>query len=371
MSEMKSRLLSRSKALGLLAGSGFALTSGVRGATAAKPAGSCDKPQAVAGLRTCANLGEAEKEGMLVGYSADVEALVAKYQKSFQTAFPKIDSSQYVRLASGPLYTKLLKERGAGVYTPDIFISSDCAIGVDLQKRGGLQKYVSPELASYEKAYQSDPPGFWTQYQLVLLGIAYNSEKVPDSAAPKSFKDLTNPMWRGKIGFKDAASGAQQVQWYVLRQLYGDKYWEDIAAQKPHAVASAAQQYQRLLDGEDVVLGMAQYNTYLSLASKTKNLPIKFVFPREGLIYAPLVIGVPDRAPHPEAAKLFIDYMLSAPVQQQYANDSGYYSPLNSVAPPPGGPPLRSLKLYRPDDWGKIAAANAEFNQAWRSVAGL
>src|ERR1700693_1484805 len=371
MSTIGSRRLSRSDPLALLAGSGLAAASGVRGAGAATPAGSCAKPQLVAGLRTCANPAAAEKEGMLVGYSADVEALVAKYQKNFQGAFPKIDSSQYVRLASGPLYTKLLKERGAGVYTPDIFISSDCAIGVDFQKRGGLERYVSPELARYDKTYQSDPPGFWTQFQLVLLGIAYNSEKISDSQAPKSFKDLTNAMWRGKIGYKDAASGAQQIQWYALRKLYGDKYWEEIAAQKPHAVASAAQQYQRLLDGEDVVLGMAQYHTYLSLAGTTKSLPIKFVFPSEGLIYAPLVIGVVDRAPHPEAAKLFVDYMLSAPVQQQYANDSGYYSPLNNVTPPPGGPPLKSLKLYRPDDWSKSAATNAEFSRAGRSVVGL
>src|SRR5581483_11485590 len=227
----------------------------------------CSKPSKVGGLLTCANVAEAEKEGAMVGYSADIESIVAKYQKLFQAAFPKVDASQYVRLASGPLYTKLLKERAASLYTPDTFISSDCAIGFDFQRRGGLAQYLSPELAAYDKSYQSDPPGYWTQYQLVLLGIAYNSDKVPESQAPKSFKDLTNPQWRGKIGFKDAASGAQQIQWYVLRQLYGDGYWNEIAAQKPHAVASAAQQYQRLIDGEDVVLGLAQHNTYLHLTA--------------------------------------------------------------------------------------------------------
>ena len=181
---------------------------------------------------------------------------------AFTKDFPKIQGS-YVRAQTGALYSKVLAERSAGRYDVDVIQLSDLAPAIDFQKKGGYEIYQSPEAHAYQAKYLSDPPGayFWTGVD--FTGICYCKSRVPDADAPKNWKDLLDPRWRGAMSCKIASSGLQFVQWYELRKLYGDSYWTSFAKQLPHAFDSRVQLMDRLARGDDKVTAVGEYAAYV------------------------------------------------------------------------------------------------------------
>src|SRR5260370_28876064 len=108
----------------------------------------------------------------------------------------------------------------------------------------------------------------------------------------------------------------QFAQWYELRKLYGEGFWKEFAKLRPRGFDSRAQLFDRLAKGDDRVCALAQYGGYTLF--KEKGAEIDFVAPPDGLPATPALIGVVNRAPHPEAAKLFVDSPLSNPGQSLY-----------------------------------------------------
>ena len=117
------------------------------------------------------------------------------------------------------------------------------------------------------------------------------------------------PIWLNGANVKQSNSGMQFVQWYELRKLYGDKFWKEFAKLRPRGFDSRAQLFDRLAKGDDKLCVLAEYAGYL--LHKEKGAPIAFVAPADGLPASPLLSGVADRAPHPEAARLFVDWLMS------------------------------------------------------------
>ena len=127
--------------------------------------------------------------------------------------------------------------------------------------------------------------------------------------APKTWKDILSPAYKDGISAKLSTSGMQHVQWYTLRKLYGADFWQEFAKQRPKGFDSRAQLFDRLAKGDDRVCALAEYAGYTLF--KEKGAEIDFVAPPDGLPATPALIGVVNRAPHPEAAKLFVDWALS------------------------------------------------------------
>ncbi|HEX2171051.1 MAG TPA: extracellular solute-binding protein [Dehalococcoidia bacterium] len=329
---------------------------------------SCPNPTEVQGFMTCADVDKARQEGSVVYYSPDVETHMVAYLQAFNDLFPEIKVDKYLREQTGRLYTKLTSERQAGQYVADVLSLSDYAPALDFVSKNGYSSYISPESVQFRPEFRSNPPGMFTWYNIVIAGIAVNSSATPPDEAPKNWPDLLEPKWKGGINFKDSASGLQFVQWYMLRQLYGDQYWKDMAGQNPRGLASTVQQYERLVNREDKINGLAQYSTFLE--NKAKGAPLEFIAPPDGLPVTPLMIGVVDKAPHPEAAKLFVDFMLSKKGQETIIKQSFSHGPREDVAPPEGGKPITELKLLIPD-WTEIVKSSDQFKTEWNNLTGL
>lgn len=193
--------------------------------------GQTKSPTKVLDFMTNADVAKAEQEGQLVFYCHENEAGTAGIMQGFNKDFPKIKTS-YVRAQTGALYNKILSERSAGRFDVDVIQLSDLAPAVDFQKKGGYEHYVSPESHAYKADNLSTPVGsfFWTGVD--PAGIAYNTDKVSGADVPKNWQDILNPKFKGHISVKISASGLQFVQWYCLRELYGDKFWKEFANQK-------------------------------------------------------------------------------------------------------------------------------------------
>ncbi len=334
----------------------------------ASPAWACDHPRQMDGFKTCANVEKAFEEGALVHYAPDPESEMANYLTAFRKAFPKIQTN-YMRLQTGALYARLLAERQAKTYIPDTLILTEVGFAIDLQKRGGYALYMSPESDAYKPYQRSSPAGYYTWDNVIIAGIAYNPTLLAADQAPKSFKDLINPLWANGVNTKLSTSGLQHFTWYYLKTLYGDDFWKKFGALEPRGFDSYVQQFDRMVSGQDKVVAMAQYSGYL--IAKAKGAPVTFVIPEEGMIGVPGVMGVMDHAPHPEAARLFLDWYLGVPGQTVMANTIRNYSPRPDVAPPLGGVPITDFKLIVPEEWEPFLKTHTQFVKEWDKIVGM
>ena len=328
----------------------------------------CDNPKQMDGFKTCADVNEAEKEGALVLYSPDPEANQNDLLNSFMKAFPKIKAT-YLRLQTGALYTKLMAERQAHTYQPDVLTLTDMTFVLDFQKRGGWMLYNSPEYAALKPENKSKPEGYYMWGGVIVAGIAYNPTTLKPEDAPKSWKDLLKPAWKDTINVKVSDSGLQHQAWLAMKTIYGDSYWKQFGELNPRAFNWYVQQFDRTVSGQDQVICTAQYSGYLQF--KAKGAPIAFVNPPEGVIAAPSVMGAVDQAPHTEAAKLFMDWFSGAPGQQAYVNATALYSVRTDVKPPAGGVPITDFKLLIPDDWDAFLKTHAAFVKEWNAMVGM
>ena len=332
----------------------------------AEPA--CAAPVQAAGFKTCADIAKAEQEGSVILYTTDPEEGAAQVMAEFHKAFPKI-ATNYVRLQAGALYAKVLSERRAASYLVDVMQLSDLGFVIDFQKRGNFALYASPELAGFAPAYKSTPEGYWAWGAVIMAGIAYNPKTVAEDQAPKTWHDLLDPKWADGISVKVSNSGLQHETWYELKRLYGDEYWTSFANQKPRAFDSYVQQYDRVVNGQDRILATAQYSGYLQF--KAKGAPIAFVYPADGLPAGPETYGVVADAPHPQAARLFMDWLLGVPGQSAVGRGLFLNSVREDVPAPPGGVKLDALKLLYPADWDVFLASRPQFTRFWDKITGM
>jgi iron(III) transport system substrate-binding protein len=331
-------------------------------------AAACDNPRQMDGFKTCANVEEAEREGTLTIYSPDPETNQAQLVSAFKAAFPKINPT-YLRLQTGALYAKLMAERQARVFQADVLTLTDMTFALDFQKRRGWMQYVSPEVAAFKPEHKSSPEGSFMWAGVIVAGIAYNPNLVKPEEAPKSWKDLLDPRWREAVNVKVSNSGLQHLTWYMLKQAVGEDYWKKFADQKPRAFDSYVQQFDRTVNGQDQVISTAQYSGYLQF--KAKGAPIAFVNPTEGVTAAPGVTGIIDQAPHPEAAKLYMDWFTGVPGQKAYVAATALYSVRNDVPPPVGGQPITDFKLLAPTDWESFLKTHRQYVAEWDRMVGM
>ena len=229
--------------------------------------------------------------------------------------------------------------------------------------------YPSPEHAGFKPDRQSSPSGYWAWGSIGVAGLAYNTNLVPADQAPKNWPDALDPRWADNITVKTANSGVQHTTWFMLKRLYGDGYWEKFAMLKPLAFDSWVQQFGRCVDGQNMIVHSAGYAAYLEL--KAKGAPLGFNFPPDGMPADLSGIGIVADPPHPQAARLFMDWLLGVPGQTALVEEAFAYSARTDVHAPAGAAPLNSLKLLYPDDWDAFEKSHRQFVKDWNRITGV
>ncbi|MEZ5815550.1 MAG: extracellular solute-binding protein [Hyphomicrobiaceae bacterium] len=327
----------------------------------------CASPKQMKGFKTCADVEKAEAEGAFTLYSTDPEKGQVALLKGFTDLFPKIKTS-YVRLQAGALYAKIRAERNAKSYLTDVLVISDMGMVQDFTRRQGFDQYVSPEMAAFKPEYKSKPEGFWTWACIISSGIAYNPNVVKPADAPKNWDDLLDPKWKDAINVKVSNSGLQMSAWYVLKPILGETFFQKFGENKPRAFDSYVQQYGRLIDGQDKVIMAAQYSGFVEF--KAKGAPLAFVAPPTGMPSAQQSAGIVANAPHPNAARLFMDWFLSPAGQSVYSKVLYNHSAREDVDPPPGALPIKQMKLLFPQDYSDFEKKRPAFVKEWDKIVG-
>jgi iron(III) transport system substrate-binding protein len=288
----------------------------------------------------------AKKEGKVVWYTSLALPTAEKIGKLFEAAYPGIKVEVH-RTGSQRILQRVMQELQANLKLVDVIHTSDAGHFVLLKEKKLLMKYTPAGVDAFPAGFK-DKDGYYFTLRATVNVIAYNTKLVPAAEAPKGWKDLLDPKWRGKmVTAHPGYSGVIATHVLALTQLYGWDYFKQLAQNKLMLVQSAVDPAGVVASGErQVAVDGGDYYYY---QMKKKGNPIEVVYPKEGV---PLVISpsaIASFAPHPNAAKLFTDFTFSRELQQVMADSEGLYTGHPEVKYPSDKPKLSDLKLLTVD----------------------
>jgi len=288
----------------------------------------------------------AKKEGKVVWYTSLALPTAEKVGKLFEAAYPGI-KVEVQRTGSQRILQRVMQELQANLKLVDVIHTSDAGHFVLLKEKKLLMKYTPPGVDAFPPGFK-DKDGYYFTLRATVNVIAYNTKLVPAAEAPKGWKDLLDPKWRGKmVTAHPGYSGVISTHVLALVQLYGWDYFKQLAQNKLMLVQSAVDPAGVVASGErQVAVDGGDYYYY---QMKKKGNPIEVVYPKEGV---PLVVSptaIASFAPHPNAAKLFTDFTFSRELQQVMADSEGLYTGHPEVKYPADKPKLSDLKLLTVD----------------------
>ena len=289
----------------------------------------------------------ARKEGKLSFYTALELNVAERLARTFEAKYPGI-GVRVERSGAERIFQRIAQEQGSGIKAVDVANSTDPAHYLDWKKNDWLDAYLPEEAAQHFPADQVDPDGMHATSCAWLEAIGYNTDLVKREDAPKSYADLLDPKWQGKIvKGHPGYSGAILTATFVLSRDLGWSYFEKLAQQKVMQVQSAADPPKKILLGERAV--MADGNDYNLVLAKDQGKPVEVVYAAEG---SPLIIvpsGIFRGAPNPNAARLFQNFFFSAETQQMLVDTYAHRSFHARVKEKGAHIPLADLKLLKAD----------------------
>jgi len=284
----------------------------------------------------------AKKEGKVVWYTSLALPSAEKVAKLFEAAYPgiKVDVN---RTGSERILSRVMQELQAGIRNVDVIHTSDAGHFVLLKNKSLLTKYTPAGVERFPAGFK-DKDGYYYGLRATVNIIAYNTKAVTAAEAPRTWKDLLDPRWKGKmVTAHPGYSGVIATHVLALVNQYGWDFFKQLAQNKLMLVQSAVDPAGVVASGERAVaVDGGEYTFY---QTKKKGNPVELVYPKEGvpLVVSPTAIAA--GAPHPNAAKLFTDFSFTREVQQVMADSEGLYTGHPEVKYPTDKPKLSDLKL--------------------------
>ena len=246
----------------------------------------------------------AEAEGKLMFYAsfnaADSKTLI----DGFKQLYPKIDAGFY-RSTDAALMERILTENRAGQNLWDVAMTTSF-YGHNLKKRGLFAPYDSPERKAFREGYK-DPQATWTSIYTNYAAFGYNTRGVSKSHVPKSHADLLKAEWRGQIGMD-----SKPYEWFAtMIKAMGDEnglaFMRELAKQT--TLRSGRTLVAQLVAAGEFKGALTAYSQTFEVL-KPAGAPVDWVYLNP--VFANIhPTGVATKAPHPNAARLFMDFVLS------------------------------------------------------------
>ena len=264
----------------------------------------------------------AEKEGVVNFYSSsDAVNLLRPLSEAFTKKYPKVK----VALATGgagDLILRIQNEAKAGKLLGDVITGGSAAATL---RNGGLVEPYRPESASAYNAQYKEPGGYWTATALLINVTAVNTELVKLQDAPRTYADLLDPKWRGKMIWTSApVQGGPWGLIYTVLDTMGEKdgmdYLQKLSAQKiVNLPANARTVLDQVISGAYPVALMAQ--VYDVVAAKKAGAPVEWI-KMEPIMAIVNTVTLIKNSPNQNAGKLLIDFIASAEGQQIFKNSN-------------------------------------------------
>ena len=295
------------------------------------------------------------REGKVVLYSSMDLPVGEKLGKAFEAKYPGI-AVQIERSGSERLFQRVAQEFGSNIHAADVINSSDASHFITWKKNGWMAPFVSEDIALHFRPEFRDPDGMSATSRIYLSSIAYNTSLVKPDEAPKSFADLLDPKWAGKMvkGHPAYSGTIMTATFQIVREL-GWEYLEKLSKQRVMQVQSSTDPPKKLALGERAV--MADGNEYGVVLLKEAGQPVEPVYPAEGAPTISGPTGIFATAPHPNASRLFQAWLHTRETQQFFTDFTAQYSAHAQVQSKPGRRKLADIKLMKEDPAGVEAMA--------------
>jgi iron(III) transport system substrate-binding protein len=216
---------------------------------------------------------------------------------------------------------------------------------------GILLKFQPPNIGNIREEFR-DPYGYRVGNIIAPSNITVNAEKIPKKDWPKRYKDLLNPKWKGRIGVMDPTTAGPGVMvTKFLLDLYGWDFIRELGRNKPVLVKGCSALDPLLLSGEiHLALCAAEHDIIaLLMAGETK---LQLIYPEEGTPYYVMWTGINSQAPHPNSAKLWMEFNADDETLKFFTENAGRYITSKNVKL---GYPRPELKFYKIDwKWIKV-----------------
>lgn len=247
----------------------------------------------------------AKKEGQVIFYN--INTWLSTVAQEFEKKYPFVKVSVW-RSDSKTVLKRVTEEYASGRYLADVIDVTFGGVAL-LHKMGIFQEYYSPEMAAYtDEVKAKGKTGVYYLPDLELyIGLGFNTKLVPAADAPKIYKDLLDPKWKGRISFAGTSTGSQWIG--NALNVMGREYLEKMGGQdvKVQNISGAA--IAGLIVSGEVPLSPTIYESNI-LTAKEKGGPVDWR-PLEPVVANVGSSGMTTKAPHPHAALLFLDYVHS------------------------------------------------------------
>lgn len=258
---------------------------------------------------------DAKKEGHVVLYSAFVGlAAHANLKKDFESTYGI--SVEILEARASEIRERIRIEQVAGRFTADVSENGRTTTTLQVSQDHVFDPFGPlPSLGHLKPEFRND------DIRLPVFAIAYgilaNTRLVKPEDEPKSWMDLTDPRWKGKILSDDLrALGGGGVLFYVMEEHLGQEFHEKLAKQDL--------KFSREIPANERRIARGEFPLYIPVSltsvSELKGLPVKFLVPKEGLPYVGYDLALLKHAPHPNAARLLMEYCIGQKMQQIYAD---------------------------------------------------
>jgi iron(III) transport system substrate-binding protein len=306
----------------------------------------------------------ARKEAAVALATSVSVAEFPRFLQAFMAKYPFIDATSGLYSApTGRVLARVDAETQARKLSFDVLHVASLAAFLTLSRHGRLLEYRSPEIEAYPP--EAHDRGLWTTARIVGVIMAYNKNILPPDRAPKAWVDLLRPEFKGrKLITQDSAAGTSFNQMYMLEKKLGADFMRKWGEQEPVIVATAPQLIDMLVRGEALV--GATVDHFRAFEGPAVEAGIVGVYPSEGMPLAVAPIAILKEAPHPNAARLFVDYALSEEGQTLLAVEIfGVYSMRTGVRTPAGQLPLTQTRPLLPSDLADYEAAARNFPETF------
>jgi iron(III) transport system substrate-binding protein len=288
----------------------------------------------------------AKKEGTVVFYTSIELVTAEKIGEAFEKAYPGV-KVQVERNGAERIFQRLAQERGANIHSADVVEASDMTALFAWKSKGWLAPFVPTDVTRWP-ADQRDPDGCFATERFTLSPILYNTKLIKPEEAPKSFADLLDPKWSGKlVKAHPGYSGTIMTVTFEISRDLGWDYLQKLGQQHVMQVQSAADPPKKVAQGERPVA--ADGGEYVPLQMISQGAPLAIVYPTEGTPSIPGGAGVMIDAPHPNAARLFDLFLFSKDGQELFVSLARIRSFHPDVPAPEGAKPLSEIKILPAD----------------------
>jgi iron(III) transport system substrate-binding protein len=307
----------------------------------------------------------ARKEGRVTWYTSVDLPLAERIAKAFETKFPGV-ACRVERSGAERVFQRIGQEYASNIHAVDVVNSSDAAHLIVWKTKGWLAPFVPEDVARYYPAEHKDPDGTFASFRIFLCPMGYNTNLVKAEEAPKSYADILDPKWAGKIvKAHPSYSGTILTATFQIARDIGWEFFEKLAKQRIMQVQSASDPPKKLALGERAL--MADGIEYGMFQAKERGQPVELIYPAEG---TPLIVGpnaIFSGAPNPNAARLLQCYMFTAECQQLSIDHGGLRSAHALTKEKPGRTPMAQIKTMR-DDAAAIEKQSTELKKRYSQI---